>query len=492
MSRSGADYVKSLSDGRQVFLDGKIVDDHVSHPAFRNAVASAARMYDYMAANPETMTFEAPGGRRVSRAWEMPDTREKLIARGRASADLARVGCGFIGRSPDHVPSTLVGMVSCIDFFKAYDEKRAKALQGYYEYARDRDLYLTYTIVNPQGDRSKSAGDQGDKFHTCGIVDEDAEGITVRGAKMLGTSAILAEEVFVGVMTPLKPEEEEYAVSFAMPLAAKGIKILSRRSYEAGATSEFDYPLSTHFDENDALIYFDNVKVPWDRVFLARRPDLCVGQFHQTWAHALMNLQSQARLATKMKFLSGLARKIAETTGIIAFPPVRETLGKISAYASVVDGNFRSLTHDPVEDRGFFMPSKNQVYSSLVFTQELYPQFIAWIRELAGGGVIMLPSSAADFADEELAKLIGITQHSPTVDPLGRVKLMKLAWDALGSEFASRHVQYEMFYAGKTTVSCARSFASFDWADAGGIVDHFMNSYGLDESVRKLKAGGQS
>jgi len=480
MSKTGSQYIESLRDGRAVYIDGKKLDNHVDHPAFRNAIRTVAGMYDFQAANPELMTFESPGnGKQVNRAWQMPRTREDLALRAEAHLAWARLTGGWIGRSPDHVPSAFVGMMAGIEVFENYDKERARALQGYYEWARDNDIALTYTIVNPQGDRSRDVGDQGVKYHSLGVVDEDAEGITVRGAKMLGTSAVLAQECLVGVQNPLKPEDGIYALSFAIPLAAKGVKILSRRSYEQAASSEFDYPLASRFDENDALVYFDDVKVPWDRVFVYQRPEMCGAMFHKTAAEAMMNLQSQARFTVKLQFLLGVARRITETTGTINLPPVQDMLGKLVAQAMAVDGNFRAIVGDPLERNGHWVPKGTRVYSATATGQALYPQFVNDIRGLVGGGVIMLPSSVEDFGDPEMAALIEQTQRSAAVDPVGRVKLMKLAWDALGSEFGSRHTQYEMFYSGPPFVQHMRCFGNFDWNASTAMVDGILDSYGL-------------
>lgn len=476
-SRTGQDYLDSLRDDRAVYIGGERVANHVDHPAFRNAARTVAGIYDYQAANPEAMTFRSPKtGREVSFAWEIPTTPELLKKRAEGHLAVARLTGGWLGRSPDHVPSALVGMMAGIEVLQEYDPKRAAALQSYYEWARDNDVAMTYTIVNPQGDRSKDVGDQGTKYHSLCVVEEDAEGITVRGAKMLGTSATLAQECFVGVQNPLKPGDEDYALSFAVPMGARGVRTLSRRSYEQAATSEFDYPLATRFDENDALVYFDDVKIPWERVFIYKRPDLVNALFHRTPAEALMNLQSQARLTVKLQFLLGVARRVTETTGVINFPPIQDTLGKLAAQAMAVEGAFRSLANDPVQRNGVYVPKAARVYSATSIGQELYPQFVNEIRGLVGGGVIMLPSSVSDFGNPELAKMIDATQRSGATTPVGRVKLMKLAWDALGSEFGSRHTQYEMFYSGPPFVQHLRCFGNYDWNASTDMVDGILNT----------------
>jgi len=476
-SRNGQDYIDSLRDGREVYLDGQCITDHVDHPAFCNSVRTVAGLYDYQAANPDTMTCRSPGnGRDVSFAWEMPTTPEILRKRADGHVAWARETGGWLGRSPDHVPAALVGMMAGIEVLEEYDQKRAGALRDYYAYARDNDLAMTYTIVNPQGDRSKSVGGQGSKYHSLCVVDEDSQGITVRGAKMLGTSATLAQEVFIGVQNPLKPDDTDYALSMAIPLGAKGVRTLSRRSYEAAANSTFDYPLATRFDENDALMWFEDVKVPWERVFIYKRPELVNALFHRTAAEALMNLQSQARLTVKLKFLLGVARRVTETTGVINFPPIQERLGKLAAQVMAVEGAFRALATDPVQRGEYYVPRAARVYSATSIGQELYPDFVNEIRNLVGGGVIMLPSSVEDFANPQMREMIEATQHSAVSDSTGRVKLMKLAWDALGSEFGSRHTQYEMFYSGPAFVQRARCFGNYDWEGSTAMVDGILTS----------------
>jgi 4-hydroxyphenylacetate 3-monooxygenase len=305
------------------------------------------------------------------------------------------------------------------------------------------------------------------------------EGITVKGAKMLATSAIMANEVFVTCIQPLQKGDERYAVSFAIAMNAKGLKVLSRKSYEEAAPSVFDNPLASRFDENDALLYFDEVKVPWERVFVDRDIDMTLKQFHATPAHTYQNYQCQIRLVVKLRFLVGIARRIAETNGILAFPQVRETLGQLAAEAGMVEGLVLGMEAKGSEVGGYYVPDRHLLYSAQVLTQQLYPKIIGTLRDLAGGGMIMLPSGVEDFSNPELRDLIGKTQRSPAMAPEERVKFLKLAWDAVGSEFASRHTQYEMFYAGATFVTKGHSFRTYDWERAAGMVDRMLGSYDL-------------
>ena len=353
--------------------------------------------------------------------------------------------------------------------FRRHGEARATALLDYFDYVSRNDCYVGYVIINPQADRGKAWGEQEEDL-VARIVDEDAQGITVRGAKMLGTAAIMANELLVANLQPLRPGEEDLAVSFAVPMAAKGVKLLSRKSYEAHAVSPRDNPLSSRFDENDALVWFEDVKVPWERVFVHRDTDMCRAQFHDTLGHTFQNYQAQIRLTVKVRFLLGIARRIADTIGTSAMPPVRETLGRLAAQAAMVEGMVRGMEAAGHAENGCFVPDKHLMYAAQVLTQELYPRMVDTIRGLAGGALIMLPSSVRDAENPDLARIIGLTQRSPISSAEDRVDFLKLAWDAIGSEFGSRHTQYEMFYAGAPFVTCAHSYRTYDWGAADDLV----------------------
>jgi 4-hydroxyphenylacetate 3-monooxygenase len=478
--KAAAEHIASLQDGRTVYLDGRVVGDVTTHPAFARSVLSAANLYDFQAdpSNADLMTFASPKtGRRVNRAWQMPRTYAELVQRREALVAWAEQHGGFMGRSPDHLASAVTGQLMGLKLFQEYDPARAGAYWDYYEYARDNDLFLTYVIINPQVDRSKSASDLAED-PMMKIVDEDGEGVTVRGAKMLGTSSIMANEVFVAHLQPLRPDEVDYAISFAVPMNIKGLKVLSRKSYEQHAVSEFDNPLAARYDENDALIYFDDVKVPWDRIFVHRSPEMCRRQFHDTPGHIYQNYQAQIRLSVKLKFLLGLARQICETIGTVNMPPVSEQLGRLAAEAAAVENMLWGMEAKGSMHGDYFVPDRHAVYAAQTMTQAIYPNFINSMRELAGGALIMLPSSSADYNDADLARIISSVQIAADGrDSLDRVKLMKLAWDAVGSEFASRHTQYEMFYAGAQFVTRGHSFRTYDWAKTRDLVNVISSRY---------------
>ena len=280
---------------------------------------------------------------------------------------------------------------------EARTQTRAKALRDYFEEASRNDYFLTYVIINPQAERAKDWGEQEEDL-VARIVDEDSGGITIRGAKMLGTSSIMANEVFVANLQPLKPGEEDLAFSCALPMNAKGLRVLSRKSYEAAAVSIFDNPISSRFDENDALMYFDDVKVPWERVFVHRDPDMCRAQFHDTPGHAYQNYQAQIRLSVKIKFLLGLAHRITEAIGTTNMPSVREQLGYLAAQVSMVNAMMAGMEAEGSHARRVVGAEQAfHVFGAGADAGPLPARRSTRCASLSGGALIMLPSSVHDF-----------------------------------------------------------------------------------------------
>jgi len=179
----------------------------------------------------------------------------------------------------------------------------------------------------------------------------------------------------------------------------------------------------------------------------------------------------------KLQFLVGLARKIAEINGVIQFAPVRETLGHLAAQAAMVESFVVGMETAGGLYGKYWIPNSRMLYAAQVLTQQMYPELVRSIRELAGGGLIMLPSSVADLESATTWQWASRVQRSSVANPVERIKLMKLAWDALGSEFGSRHVQYEMFYAGAPMVTRNHAFRTFDWETSSRLVEGFMASY---------------
>jgi 4-hydroxyphenylacetate 3-monooxygenase len=489
MVRSGTDYINGLRDGRQVLLDGEVIEDVTIHPAFEGVVRSVASLYDYAAdpANRETATYPSPTtGEPVNLSYLIPHSENDLRRRRIAIRGLTEQTFGLVGRGPEHIAGFLAGWASRKDVFAAAGTEYGERIWNFYEYARDNDLYCTYAIVPPQIDRSKPAHQQEDRFLYAGVKEERADGIVISGAQMLATGAPIADYIILTSIVPLGEGDEDYAISVAVPLGAPGLRILSRRSYAAAASSVFDYPLSAQFDESDALAVFDDVLVPWEHVFIYRDRRITAAQWNETPAHLLGNSQAQIRFSTKLDFMTGVAHRIATINRSIDVPAVRVALGELAAYTSLVHACVYAQEQNcEIDQHGVAWPARAETYAIMTIQSDLYPKMIQMVRDLAGGGLIQLPSSAADFLSDQTRPDLDRYVQSPGVTSLERVKLMKLAWDLIGSEYASRHLQYEMFYVGAPFTVRNRMFQVFDFDRATALLDKALAGYDLEGTTRK-------
>jgi len=476
--RTGIKYIESLRDGRQVFLDGERVPDVTKHPAFREAARSIARLYDIAAApeNRELMTFTSPKtGAPVLRAFQIPATHADLRARRLFHEKWAEATFGLMGRTPDHVAGFFCGYAAVPGVFAAGGQKFADNVVAFHEFMRDNHLYVSYAIVPPQIDRSKPAHKQSDPALYAGVVKERDDGIVISGAQQLATGGPLSDWLHLSCIHPLQPGDENYANCLAVPISAPGLKLYPRRPFAPIAKNSFDYPLSSRFDESDAYVVFDNVFVPWEHVFIYRNVEVSRDQWWKTTAHTLGNHQAQVRYVTKLRFMIGLAQRMNEMTGNVAAPPVQVMMGELAALVSIYEGMLLAQeTAAHIRD-GVLWPSPVTLYSAMAMQSEFNGRMLEIVRELAGGAFITLPSSFADLESPQTAPDMERYMRSASTDAKDRVALMRLLWDFIGTEFGSRHQQYEKFYGGASFLVKQNVYRNFDFKRAGALVDAALN-----------------
>src|SRR5215813_13387355 len=268
---TGAEYLESLRDGREVWIYGERVDDVTAHPAFRNAARSIARLYDALhdPAQKDVLTCptDTGSGGFTHKFFRVAHSREDLIGQREAIAHWARMTYGWMGRTPDYKASLMntLGANSAIYGQFADNAKR------WYRRAQDNVLFMNHAIVNPPVDRAKAAEQVKDVFIT--IQKETDAGVYVSGAKVVATSSAITHYNFLGQNAAMPINDPDLAVMFITPMNVPGVKLICRASYEMAANvvgTPFDYPLSSRFDENDAIFVFDNVLIPWEDVLLHR------------------------------------------------------------------------------------------------------------------------------------------------------------------------------------------------------------------------------
>jgi 4-hydroxyphenylacetate 3-monooxygenase len=476
--RTAEAYVASLRDGRVVLLDGERVKDVAGHAAFAEPIRRIAETYHraHAASADPALTFADPAtGIRHSNMWLVPRSADDLAARRRVHRFWAEPSYGLMGRTPDHVACVLTAFSAWRQLFDRGGTRFGDNVVRFYERARNEDLYLAYAIVPPQVDRSQPAHRHPEPFLHPGIVRETDAGIVVRGAQAIATSAAMADWLFLSYITPLVPGDEDYAISFVAPMNAPGLRLYPRRPYATAATSAFDYPLSTRFDEIDTTVVFDDVLVPWEQVFIHRNVELVNAQFHETPSHTTANFQSLVRFGVKLEFMAGLALRLVEVQRAEGDPAVQATLGgDIAALAAAFDALVAAAERFPLVTSGVARPHPQYIYAGMGLQRRLIVDMMRTLRELAGGAFQALPSSEAAFLSTETRADTERYYQSAAAGARERVKLLKLVWDFVGTEFAGRQLQYEMFYSAAQPVVNRRMFKSYDWQAARAMVDRCL------------------
>jgi len=477
--RTGEDYLQSLNDGRTVFFDGERVRNVATHPAFRGAAQSAARLFDVAAdtAMADRMTYTTPEGTRALRAFQIPRDHADVRARRLASETWSEVSFGMMGRTPDHVAGFFCGYAAVPEVFAAAGKQFAENVVRYYRYLRDNHLWATYAIVPPQIDRSRPAHQQSDPTLYAGAVGENSRGIVVSGAQQLATAGLYCDVLYLSCIHPLQPGDENYAIGVAIPINAEGLKLYPRRPFAAQATSAADYPLTARFDESDCFVVLDRVLVPWENVFIYRNLEVCRDQWWKTPSHLYGNLQAQARYATKLRFMMGLAARMNEMTGNAGHPAVVTQMGELASLITIVETMLEAQeVKATIDANGVVWPSRAALYAVMALQSEINPRMIEIIKELTGSGMISLPSSAKDLESPETAPDIERFMASGASSASDRIALMRLAWDFIGSEFGSRHQQYEKFYGGASFLVKQSMYRAYDVGRSKKLVERALRN----------------
>jgi 4-hydroxyphenylacetate 3-monooxygenase len=477
--RSGAAYVESLRDGRAVFLDGERIGDVTAHAGFAEPIRRIAQGYDRARSAPEITTCLDPEtGHRIGAMWLRPRGAEDLGVRQGVHRFWAEGSYGLMGRTPDHVACVLTAFATAREFFAQGGAGFADNAVRFHGRAQREDLYVSYAIVPPQVDRTKPAHQLPEPFLHPGVVKERDDGIVLRGCQAIATSAVLSDWLFLSYITPLAPGDEDYAVSLVVPIGAEGVRLYPRRPFSAMATSTYDYPLSARFDEVDTTVVFRDVLVPWEQVFIYRNVELVNRQFHDTPSHTLANFQALVRFGVKLQFMAGLALKLAAVQGSTGSAAVQAQLGgDIAALCASFDALVHAAARFPLLLGGWARPHPQYIYAGMSLQRRLIVDMLRTIRELAGGAFQAVPSSEQNFVGLETREDTERYYGSSTASARERIKLLKLIWDFVGTEFAGRQLQYEMFYSASQPVVNTRMYRAYDWDAATAFVDRCLGEY---------------
>ena len=481
-ARTGAQYIQQLRDHpREVWIGGKKVDDVTAHPGFRNGALSIAALYD-MQHEPglrDEMTYLSPStGDRVGRSFVIPESIEELETRRGMMYRWAQSHGGMMGRTPDYLNVSIMAMAGAAEYFSQNRPEFGENVTRYYEFIREADLCLTHTLVNPQRTRAPSTyiSDPLAEDVALRTVEETDAGIVVSGCRFLATLGPISDEIIVYPSRSHRTEEhaDQYAMSFSIPCETPGLRFICRESFDYGRT-HFDHPLGSRFEEMDAVVIFDDVLVPWERVFLlgdvkrcnemALRTDWITHAFHQT----------VTRIVAKTEFLLGVASLMVETLGSGAQPHVQERIAELIMFLETMKALLRTAEVESARNEwGLLSPARIPLtVAENTYARSVYPRMIE-ILQLLGSSSLMALLTSADF-DSDLRPDLDKYLATDTASAIDRTKLFHLAWDISCSSFGSRQLLYERFFAGDPVRNAQILVGSYDREPAMQIVRELLD-----------------
>jgi aromatic ring hydroxylase len=481
--KTGQQYVDSLRDGRKLYMDGKVITDVTAYPPLKGVIDTIAGLYDdqHDSRFRDVLTFRSPTTSSiVSKTYLEARTRDELHELAGCFHLRALRTFGLMGRLTDFMSGFLVDQAVGLRVLgRSEPASRAQAIV---EHCREHDLQVTHALIDPQTDRSKSDAPS----QAVQLVARRSDGIVVSGCRMLATLAPVANECYVGPYHPRKPGEEKFALAFVIPMNAPGLSILGRESFHRGE-STFDRPLTSRFDEGDAILMFDKVFVPNDRVIVDG--DLEAYNNIVAIRPGYTSVQACVRSTMKLRFLAGIATAVARANGRDKTPRFQAAIGELIALVSVAEGIKAGAIADTlrrveayargqraVEGDGLREPKATASPGNAAinfFFPYANTKAADVLRMAAGSGVLAV--TGADYANPEVQALMNDWLIGPGTDARRRLELMKLAWDMTGTEFGSRAGLYERLYSGDPELNAQRWFMNPITSECEALVDQMIS-----------------
>jgi 4-hydroxyphenylacetate 3-monooxygenase len=477
MLRNGQEYLESIRDGRTIFVGKEKIEDPTRHPAFAGAAKTYAALFDFKAdpANRDLLSYEEEG-ERYSMYYLRPRSLDDLRRRSRAHRAIAEFGYGLLGRAPDAMAGNITGLAMNAAYLDSEVGGSGANVMANWDRMRREDSFATYAIVPPPAARNPEYyQSKGVAQPALRVTSENDAGVVLNGMKMLATGAAYANEVLIGNVMPLAPDQRKESITCIIPINLPGLSLWARPPFNWSSVRTFDAPLTTRFDESDCVLVFKDVKVPWERVLVHDNAGLSRNMYINTPSHVLANHQSNVRFGVKLRFLVGIASLVTRATGARDIPAVRETLGRLAAY----EAGYQAMIAGQLEDfifteQGFALYNRRYLYAAINWAMENHSILIDTVRELMGGAHFQFPASVDVLERPELRTAFESLWTAGAQNALDRMQLFKLAWDLIGSDLASRATSYEKFFVGPAFAVRNYSFMYAPWDEFHAIAEGLM------------------
>jgi 4-hydroxyphenylacetate 3-monooxygenase len=479
--RTGAAYLDALRDDREIWIDGELVRNVARDRRFAGAARVMAALYD-MQHEPSLrarMTYASPSsGEPVGLSFIQPASVDDLVRRREMVKTWNDSTCGMLGRSPDYMNIMLTGFASAHHAFGEKDRNFADNVLNYYLHVRENDLAMTHTLVNPQVDRSRPV-EQQSKDLAAKIVRETDAGIVITGARMVSTLAAFSDEIMVMPSTYISDSKEAapYAFGFSIGVGTRGLRFICRPSVaHLEAASPMDHPLSLRFDEQDSMAVFEDVLVPWERVFIHRDAAMCNGLYDRTGAMPQVMHQFTTKNLAKSEFMRDLAIAIARSTNIDQHLHVQGMLAEMIQFTEFCRACLRASEVDATPNvQGVLTPAPMPLWTVRMMFAKMFVRMCEIVQTLGAGGLVAVPSYAETKSDAwpDVERYF----QSANADARSRIKLFRLAFDSAASSFSGRQQLYERYYSGDPVRLAATLYAMHDHDAATAHIAHVLDQF---------------
>lgn len=463
--RTAEQYLAGLRDGRAVYYRGERVADVTTHPELGRAARHCAIDYAF-ADDPghRALARCVEEGVEINRFYKLPRSADDLLRRREMIAETTRAG---------HALIVLVREIGtdflCAAHLVTQDMQERLGVpyhdrfRAFYRHVAHGDLAMGLAQTDVKGDRSRGPREQEHPDYYVRVVERRADGIVVRGAKAHQTNAIFADELIVLPCRALGPEDRDYAVAFAVPASTPGVRYIAS-PFSGGGASPFDHPVSSRHKVADTLTIFDDVLVPWDRVFLC-------GETEYAGAYALgfVEYHRFTAVAYKLPLLDlmiGCAMLAADANGIGRAAHVREKLSRLISYRETVRALTVAAAHECRMRRDLAVPNITVTNIAKQFFAENYHAMVQKVQDIAGGLLVTGPSEA-DWQNPETKRDI---EHylggKRGFGSVNRLKLFNLIRDCFASDLGGYHELLAIHAEGSLEAQKITILRDFDGAAA--------------------------
>ena len=475
-ARHGEEYIAGLKGDQEVWLGGERVADVTTHPGLKRGISTLASLYDLQwdPQHHKMMTYPSPTtGDPVGLSFIQPRSHEDITARSAMMKAWAEATLGMMGRSPDFLNVAIAIFAANHQFFAELEPRFGENIVRYYEHIRENDLCLTHSLINMRVDRSRDGTSLEEENVALRKVGQNSDGIVVRGARMLATLAPASDDIAVYPYAPLPERDDSYALAFSIPCSTPGLKFICRDSFDYG-DSHFDAPISSRFEEMDCVAIFDDVLVPWERVFSHGNAKHYNTIRTRTGFGAHVGLHISMKGLAKSEFVLGVAHLITEALGSGQALHVQERLGELVTYTETIRACIMASEAGAAPGPGgIWYPAPEPLNCVRTLFPKWYPRMIELLQLLGSGSFMVTPSEAG--LSSPIAPLIERYYRGVDVTAKERIRLFRLAWDLVGSSMGSRQELYERYFSGDPMRNMANRYLDYDISKSVAMARRLMS-----------------